>query len=411
MDTRNNRESVLFLYLPTGGGHISAARALADEIRKTAHAPTTDIHILDPLADSPAFIQTMVEDGYTKAAVQFPFLWPMLYQSSSYGLVMALQTRIMSLLCRMPIARQIRQHGVTRIVVLHFLLIRPVQEALELLGCPQIPVLTAVLDPFTLHPLWAYRLRGPVCVFSPEARHRMVRLLARHGHRGSPERRGQVDIRVVPPLIRSDFLTPLPAERNHENRRDQGLDPKKKTILLAGGGDGLPGGERLLTALCRAIGTRQLADVQIVMVCGKNELQYHQSKAISDEYPDVPVLVLGYTRIMYELMNLSDLIIAKGGPATVFEALALDKPLFISSYFYGQEKGNVDFVVRHGLGHYDRSARRMAGRALDWLHGHRPVLANSDAGRQIRQNMLNRSGARDIVQILFELPARPVHHG
>ncbi|HUX22907.1 MAG TPA: glycosyltransferase, partial [Spirochaetia bacterium] len=62
---------------------------------------------------------------------------------------------------------------------------------------------------------------------------------------------------------------------------------------------------------------------------------------------------------MFELMNIADIIVSKGGPATVLEALMLEKPLIVSQYVFGQEKGNVDFVRRERVGIYSSDPKEI----------------------------------------------------
>jgi 1,2-diacylglycerol 3-beta-galactosyltransferase len=49
-------------------------------------------------------------------------------------------------------------------------------------------------------------------------------------------------------------------------------------------------------------------------------------------------------------MDASDIIITKGGPGAIFEALAKGLPMIITSWLPGQEEGNIKYVLAHNIG-------------------------------------------------------------
>ena len=90
-------------------------------------------------------------------------------------------------------------------------------------------------------------------------------------------------------------------------------------------------------------------EAEIAIVCGKDAFMKKNIERMAKRYPNKTIHVYGFIDFMFELMNISDIIVSKGGPATVLEALMLEKPLIVSQYVFGQEKGNVDFVRRERL--------------------------------------------------------------
>lgn len=337
-------ERILFLYLATGGGHSSAAKALSREVTRIA-GDGAECFVFNPLGDKPSLNKRVIEEGYTVVSTRYPWLWPILYNISHFGPMMRFQTDVMRISTTDPIADIVREKGITRIVILHFLLIRPVRSALKRLGKTAIPTLTIITDPFTTHNLWSYKQHSPVAVFSQEARRRVERRLKRYAeNRADPPR-----ISVCPPILDIKFAQGLDRTSRDRIRDEQGFSKDKPLILLAGGGEGLPAGERYLKALVSSG-----LDIQIAMVCGKNETQFAAAQAIAENAGNgVRVRIYGFVSIMYELMNTADIVVTKAGPATVFEVLSLKKPLVLTRYLYGQEQGNVDFVLRKGLGWYE----------------------------------------------------------
>ncbi len=121
---------------------------------------------------------------------------------------------------------------------------------------------------------------------------------------------------------------------------EQGLP----VVLLVGGGEGAVG----LQAAVRAISQARLP-VQLLIITGRNKRLYvHLQRTRSHLH--VPAKVFGFVQNMPEMMRASDVIITKAGPGTICEALACGLPIILSGYVPGQEEGNVDFVLRNGVG-------------------------------------------------------------
>jgi processive 1,2-diacylglycerol beta-glucosyltransferase/1,2-diacylglycerol 3-beta-galactosyltransferase len=356
------KQRIMFLYLHTGGGHISASKALARDIESRYNPDEVEVHIVNGAGPTKNANRKFIEDGYTMASSAFPFLWPPQYALGSYRPVMSYVTNHMRLTCTEVIERYIVEHDINKVVVLHFMLLAPLRSALSRLGKSGMPIITIVLDPFTVHNMWTFRQYGPMIVFSEEAKRRVLRRLRKFALKGSPAALPEPPVTIMPPILDRRFATSLSAEENVRNREALGFSNDKPLILLAGGGDGLPQGELYLTAL----GIAKL-DIQVAMVCGKNRAQYDICTVLAKLNTKKNIKVYGFVSNMYELMNMADIAIAKGGPATVFEILALHKPLIIMKHLYGQEKGNVDFVVRHGLGWYENTPQRLVRRLTQLL--------------------------------------------
>jgi 1,2-diacylglycerol 3-beta-galactosyltransferase len=113
------------------------------------------------------------------------------------------------------------------------------------------------------------------------------------------------------------------------------------TILLLGGGVGA-GAIPAQVAVLR----RCLPSAKIVVVCGLNA----QLKAQLARQADEKFEVHGFVDRLDTLMQQSDLVVSKAGPATIAEAAILRKPLVITGWVGLQEKENVKLVVERGLG-------------------------------------------------------------
>lgn len=155
------------------------------------------------------------------------------------------------------------------------------------------------------------------------------------------------------PESKIHVLSGLPVNQKFLNRVGQfdarqqlGLDPTKFTVLISMGG---------VAVGATYVFSRELAasglPVQVIAVCGKNERLRARCERLASKI-DMPLQVHGFTDRMHLLMDASDLLVAKPGPGTIAEAIAKELPLLIDAMREPmlQEKGNLELVVKQGLG-------------------------------------------------------------
>jgi len=128
-------------------------------------------------------------------------------------------------------------------------------------------------------------------------------------------------------------------------RKKHGFDPNKKTVLLVGGGDGLPGAVDIVNKC-----VLRKAKFAVAVVCGKDMGKYAYLESLKRLYPKLDLHVYGFVNYLDELIKLSDCVVMKAGPATLLEALSCRKPIIISRYIHNQELGNMRFAVKNKVG-------------------------------------------------------------
>jgi UDP-N-acetylglucosamine:LPS N-acetylglucosamine transferase len=151
-------------------------------------------------------------------------------------------------------------------------------------------------------------------------------------------------IRVLSGLpVNKKFLA---KKSKFEARQMLGLDPTKFTVLISMGG---------MAVGATYVFSRELArsglPIQVIAVAGRNErLKLRMEKLASRV--DMPIKVLGFTDQMHLLMDAADALVGKPGPGTIAEAIAKELPLLIDALRepMSQEAGNLEMVVRQGLG-------------------------------------------------------------
>ncbi len=125
-----------------------------------------------------------------------------------------------------------------------------------------------------------------------------------------------------------------------------GLDPTRRTLLVASGGMGVGPMGRMVDRLLRLPALRD-QPTQLLVVCGQNASLVARLQRLSRGAP-FPVHIFGFVDHMDELMNVSDLFVTKPGGLTVMEALAVGLPMVFYGAIPGQEQLNADYVVHRG---------------------------------------------------------------
>jgi UDP-N-acetylglucosamine:LPS N-acetylglucosamine transferase len=118
---------------------------------------------------------------------------------------------------------------------------------------------------------------------------------------------------------------------------------RNNQLLVMGGGAGSGSMDRIVRSLSRGFPGHR-----VVVVCGHNDALREEIE--SWKLPNVEVH--GFVNNVPELMTASDIVITKAGPVTIMEAVDIGRPLIITSWVGMQERDNVKFVVRNGLGLY-----------------------------------------------------------
>ncbi len=384
------QERVLLLYLRAGGGHIAAARAIERRIRASYTPEEVEVTALDAMPPRSLFWSTLFETGYRLVSHRFRSLWVGSMEITRFRHIRAIWNVIMTLLFQKNIAEAIETHNATRIVFLHCLLIAPTLYAVKRLG-RNPAMITVVLDPFTAPEFWFKRTGGPVVVFSD----RLVKTATCQF--GLPA----AQVCHFPVILKEEYDRPMSRSAVAAARRRLGFLPDSKVVLLAGGGEGLPHGERHAEALLSSD-----LDVEIAVVCGKDEGMRRRIERIAHRHPGRLVHIYGFVDFMFELMNIADVVVSKGGPATIMEALILDKPLIVSQYIYGQEKGNVEFVKKERLGFYIEDSRRI----VEHIRALVSDPSVYDAYRKRIAALALRNGTREVVEFIlgFQPPRKAI---
>lgn len=325
------KRKFLFLYLTTGAGHISTARVLKEQILKQ----NSDAEVVMVNGFDKANIMGKVgfELLYFWATNFFHGLFPLIYDISQHRIFATTVSKLMRFHTVHYLKKVFKREQPTDIVSFHFALSSYAKSAVIRLH-KKINVTVMVTDPFTLPNAWFWDRSLDYLVYSEEAK-----------QTGIAQKVPAEQITVVPFVMNPKFQEPFDSNDILALRKKHGFDPNKKTVLLVGGGDGLPGAVDIVNKC-----VLRKAKFAVAVVCGKDMGKYAYLESLKRLYPKLDLHVYGFVNYLDELIKLSDCVVMKAGPATLLEALSCRKPIIISRYIHNQELGNMRFAVKNKVG-------------------------------------------------------------
>jgi len=340
---------VLLIYSRVGGGHLSAARALAEEFADGAvHTRLSDIYL-----ECGRFPVTLFPRTYAQLARKYPRLWSFVYHTSGRGMD---ATRTL---------RPFLRSGVRRLV----------DEERPDLVLSVLPAVNGVLA--EVHP--------PVDVVLTDwhAVHRMW-VAAGVRHYTAPTETARLDCLGFGATADSVDVVGIPVRRAFgEHSR---LQSERFTILMMVGAEGSPAA----LATVRALANDLQRDARVMVVCGRNQKLRRRVARLGVE-------AVGFVENVAELMRSADVLITKAGGLTLAEAFCSGVPTVVYDVLPGQEAGNVAYAlnrqaivhatgpgdaVRLVQGLYDDARRRAE------LAEHGRALARPTAARDIVARVL-----------------------
>ncbi len=385
---------VLITTVTAGGGHLAAAAALEEAWR--AVRPDDVLGKVDVLKFTSSLKRKVHAEGYVKLVEHAPEVWGMLFKKTDDPKLARWLGRVKRAFpsaSRARFNRYLEQFNPDIVVCTHYLPLEALGKAhserngkkrrnrsRSRKGCDGPFVVTVVTD-FEAHALWMDGCVDLYCVAAEETR---ARLVARGANAENVVATG------IP--ISAKFSAKIDGLNV---RKTHGLRDDLPIILVLSGGFGMGPVAGILAELDKVA-----RPFQTLVVTGKNEELRRELAAQDRKHP---THVLGFTRVMHELMAVADLIISKPGGLTSSEALALGKPLLILNPIPGQEAANSDFLLEHGAASKINRVEDLPFRVEQLLGASKlPELARAaqalgrpDAARDICLESSRRAGQRD----------------
>lgn len=355
---------VLILSVSAGEGHMRAAAALKNEIKR--RHPQAEVIILDTFRYASPLIEKVVLGTYMEIIKMSPVIYGYLYRQAEKekplsGFAKYEFNRIMNKLAAPKLIAFIDQMQPQAIICTHPFPLGILSD-LRSVGRCDIPIVAAITD-FTVHPFWLFENVDCYMVAADD----LVKAFADYGIK-------MAKIRATGIPIEPSFGL----SRDKEKLRiSWQLDPVLPAISVMGGGLGMGP----LAEVVKALATSGLP-CQIIVVCGHNE---HLRMKLLKLIPNLPgkIRVLGYIDNIDELMGACDLMIGKAGGLTSSEALASRLPMFITDPIPGQEERNAEFLERAGAAKLVRGAKDLIAQVKVFLYDWNIQRSMSEAAQKI----------------------------
>jgi 1,2-diacylglycerol 3-beta-galactosyltransferase len=318
----------LFLYSLTGGGHLAAARAVADAM----HARFGDaaaVELVDVFVESGVWPFKHFPDWYPTMLGLGGWPWRLAYHATDSRLAVSALSRLLWPTVAKQVARLLNAHPHDAIVSFH-----PIPNGIlarhRMLHEPHMPLAVAAQDFTTAPAAWFAPGLDAYFLPWPETQARALAL-------GLPEDR----LHVTGMPVRRAFLDAQAMPRE-DARKSLGMAEDAPMILFIGGGDGA--GD--MAPFVEALMARQPV-AQVVVITGRNEALRRRLQA---RCPAPNLHVLGFQERMPLWMRAADILVTKAGPNTLAEAFLMGLPAVMYHAIPGQEAGNPGFVAQHGAG-------------------------------------------------------------
>jgi processive 1,2-diacylglycerol beta-glucosyltransferase len=117
-----------------------------------------------------------------------------------------------------------------------------------------------------------------------------------------------------------------PQERGNFREERLGLRPDLFTVFLATGGNGANNHFELLPAL-----VKRADRCQAIVICGRNKQAFNDVVHWRANHPEFNCYVEGYSEIVHMLMQVSDVIVTRGGTTTCANALHFKCPIIFNA--------------------------------------------------------------------------------
>jgi UDP-N-acetylglucosamine:LPS N-acetylglucosamine transferase len=338
MSAGGHKPTIFFATIAAGGGHVAGAWAMAEAVERY-YPGRFEFRVSDYMKELGIGRLDRFHKDSWRRALRLPILARAGQRviDAFPRLTIAAERRILRDFARAA-AYDLRESSPLLVVSNHGLITTGLAEAKHRYGL-KVPVLTFATEAFNISAYWGEPRADRVIVASEDGRRRLLRF-------GVPAEK----MTIIGRPVRQAFLN---APGKAEARTRLGLEDRF-TCLLSFGGEGVGRNPRgLISALLDSN-----VPSQVVAITGRNKVLKEELRSL---WPGANRLrVEGFVDNMAEYLAASDVFVGKAGPSSVYEALAVGRPVLASGYAGLNELGVVRFIEREGLGRHVRTTAALA---------------------------------------------------
>lgn len=322
-------KKIIIFYASYGGGHLSAARSIKENIETTYN--NVEVKLVDCMEYSNKVINKVTTKAYSELAKKAPNTWGKVYWKSQSGPLAEISTTSNKILS-IKLNKLLNDFKPELIISTH-----PFASTM----CAYLKKnnkldakIATIMTDFAPHDQWI--------VFNNFVDYYFV------SHENMKQ---QLHNKGIP--NNKIYATGIPLSNKFLLKYDKtkilesfGLSPNKKTILFFGGGEfGL--GKTQTFKIFKSL-AESYENIQIVAISGKNQKMKKNFEHLTDELDKHDCIkILEFTDKIPELMNISDLVITKPGGLTTTESLASGLPIVVINPIPGQEEENATYLEKN----------------------------------------------------------------
>lgn len=312
---------IAVMHATAGAGHLKAAEAVYDGIKKYTDY---EAHLVDVLDYTSPLFKKMYAGTYVSLVKYLPSIWGFVFACVDIpflqGLIRGFR-RIHNHLNARKLENFLIDNNFDYVVATHFM---PTEIISSLKRQKKVTtkLITCVTD-YDVHRIWTADGVDQYCVATEWSKRRCVAI-------------GVAEHKVAVTGIPTNELFSAAYDVGSVKDKLQ-IERERFTVLVATGSFGIGPIEEIIQAL---------DDFQVIVVCGHNASLY---KTLTDkQYPNARVF--GLVDNMHELMAVSDAMVTKPGGLSISEALVMQLPLIFFNPIPGQETNNIKVLNEHGVG-------------------------------------------------------------
>ena len=318
------KKRVLLLSEGFGTGHTQAAHAISIGLRR--YSSTVRTRVIELGKFQHPTIAPWIFSAYRKTVVSRPKLYGLLYKHQYNKTLNPIASMALHRLFYNSTEEIIRQLRPDVIVCTHPFPSKVISR-LKRSGLTT-PLCTVITD-YDAHGTWVDPGVDQYLVSTPDVRDKLI-------EKG-----------IAPDIIQ---VTGIPVHPDFYGQSDKQairtqLNLKEMpTALFMGGGWGLISNEELIHHA-----NRYKDQIQLIYCLGSNE-KYLQKLQEDPRMQHPNIRLLGFTKDIGKLMEVSDILITKPGGMTCTEGMAKGIPMLFYSSIPGQEEENLNYFVDNGYG-------------------------------------------------------------
>jgi processive 1,2-diacylglycerol beta-glucosyltransferase len=370
------KKRILLLSEGFGSGHTQAAHAISVGLRR--HSPSVRTRVIELGAFQHPTIAPWIFSAYRKTITSSPQLFGKLYKSKYKKELNRFTSMALHRIFYNATEEIIEQLQPDMIVCTHMFPSIVVSRLKR--GGLHIPLITVITD-YDAHGTWVGSEVDHYLVSTPEVKEKLM-------NKGvCPE-----IISVTGMPVHPDFWKPM--EREPLLTEFGLLD--MPTVLFMGGGWGLIKEDELMF---RASEFRDR--VQMIFCLGNNG-KLREQMAGDPRLIHPNIRLLGYTKEIDKLMDVSDLLVTKPGGMTCSEGLAKGIPMLFYNPIPGQEEENAQYFIDNGYGTLLKSPEDIDVWLKKLIREHDSFLAKRKVLRDDRRNTTNPDVCSEVILNLLD---------